>query len=201
METRLSGSLDCYDFEYEFPAIYQRLATDPQFFVDLISRRYEWEDGNEAPKIAPELEYRILNPPPGKGWVFAPGLGENGAVSEQKLLSWSKVALQLSEECGQLGIAEINIGKMLCGYPTDKEGVPPDAIGKFFEARGNKTMASGYYCAVCNSRGVYWADGGKPEKELAEKYAAIAGKLRERGFSRLARVYENVATEYGEQAE
>ena len=194
LETRLSGSL-YYDFEYEFPAIYHRLATDPQFFVDLISRRYEWEDGNEAPKIAPELEYRILNPPPGKGWVFAPGLGENGAVSEQEFLSWFDEAHRLSEERGQRAITENYIGKMLCGYPTDKEGVPPDAVGKFFEARGNKIMEDGYSCAVDISRGVYWTDS-----EKAEKYATIAGKLRERKFSRLARVYDDVATRYGKQA-
>ena len=194
LETRLSGSL-YYDFEYEFPAIYHRLATDPQFFVDLISRRYEWEDGNEAPKIAPELEYRILNPPPGKGWVFAPELGENGAVSEQEFLSWFDEAHRLSEERGQRAITENYIGKMLCGYPTDKEGVPPDAVGKFFEARGNKIMEDGYSCAVDISRGVYWTDS-----EKAEKYATIAGKLRERKFSRLARVYDDVATRYGKQA-
>ena len=105
------------------------------------------------------------------------------------------MALQLSEECGQLDIAEINIGKMLCGYPADKEGIPPDAVGKFFEARENKRMESNYYYAVCRSHDFLWTDGGK-----AEKYAAIAGKLRERGFSRLARVYDDVATGYGKQA-
>ena len=204
LETRLFRLLGCYDSEYRFPAIYRRLATDPQFFVDLLSH-YKRDDGeaddfSEAPTIQPELACRILNPPLGKGWVFAPGLGENGAVSEQKFLSWFEAAHRLSEERGRRAIAENYIGTMLFGCPVDKEGVPPDAVGKFFEARGNKTMASGYYCAVCNSRGVYWTDGGKPEKELAEKYAAIAGKLRERGFSRLARVYDGIATGYGKQA-
>ena len=237
LETRLFRLLGCYDSEYRFPAIYRRLATDPQLFVDLISRLYGRDDGSEtpkiqsklvcrilnllgkswaftvdlvsrykrdnsseAPKIQPELAHRILNPLLGKSWTFAPGLGENGAISEQEFLSWFEAAHRLSEERGRRAIAESYIGKMLFGYPVDKEGVPPDAIGKFFEKRGNKTMASGYYCAVCNSRGVYWADGGKPEKELAEKYAAIAGKLRERNFSRLARVYDDVATGYGKQA-
>ena len=237
LETRLFRLLGCYDSEYRFPAIYRRLATDPQLFVDLISRLYGRDDGSEtpkiqsklvcrilnllgkswafavdlvsrykrdnsseAPKIQPGLAHRILNPSPGRSWTFAPGLGENGAVSEQEFLSWFEAAHRLSEERGRRAIAESYIGKMLFGYPVDKEGVPPDAIGKFFEKRGNKTMASGYYCAVCNSRGVYWTDGGKPEKELAEKYAAIAGKLRERNFSRLARVYDDVATGYGKQA-
>ena len=238
LETRLFRLLGCYDSEYRFPAIYRRLATDPQLFVDLISRLYGRDDGSEtpkiqsklvcrilnllgkswafavdlvsrykrdnsseAPKIQPGLAHRILNPSPGRSWTFAPGLGENGAVSEQEFLSWFEAAHRLSEERGRRAIAESYIGKMLFGYPVDKEGVPPDAIGKFFEKRGNKTMASGYYCAVCNSRGVYWTDGGKPEKELAEKYAAIAGKLRERNFSRLARVYDDVATGYDKQAE
>ena len=237
LETRLFGLLDCDDSEYRFPAIYRHLATDPQFFVDLISRLYERDDGSEAPKIQsklacrilnllgkswtfavdlvsrykrdnssevpkiqPELAHRILNPLLGKSWIFAPGLGEDGAISEQKFLSWFEAAHRLSEERGRRAIAENYIGTMLFGCPVDKEGVPPDVVGKFFEARGNKTMASGYYCAVCNSRGVYWADGGKAEKKLAEKYAAIAGKLRERGFSRLARVYDDVATGYGKQA-
>ena len=205
LETRLFGLLNYYDSKYRFPAIYRRLATDPQFFVDLISCLYtrddgKADDGNEASKIQAELADRILNPPPGKGWIFAPGLGENGAVSEQELLSWSKAVLQLSEECGRLSIAEEHIGTMLFGYPTDKEGVPSDIVGKFFEERGNKIMEDGYHSAIYNSRGVYWADGGKPEKKLAEKYAAIAGKLRERNFSRLARVYDDVATGYGKQA-
>ena len=206
LETRLFGLLNYYDSKYRFPAIYRRLATDPQFFVDLISCLYtrddgKADDGNEASKIQAELADRILNPPPGKGWIFAPGLGENGAVSEQELLSWSKATLQLSEECGRLSIAEEHIGTMLFGYPTDKESVPSDMVGKFFEERGNKIMEDGYHSAIYNSRGVYWADGGKAEKKLAEKYAAIAGKLRERNFSRLARVYDDVATGYGEQAE
>ena len=201
LETRLFRLLDCYDSEYRFPAIYRRLAKDPQFFVDLLSH-YKRDDGeadnfSEAPTIQPGLACRILNPPLDKDWVFAPGLGENGTISEQEFLSWFEAAHRLSEERGRRAIAENYIGTMLFGCPVDKEGVPPDAVGKFFEARGNKTMASGYYCAVCNSRGVYWTDGGKPEKELAEKYAAIAGKLRERGFSRLARVYDGIATEYG----
>ena len=204
LETRLFRLLDCYDSEYRFPAIYRRLAKDPQFFVDLLSH-YKRDDGeadnfSEAPTIQPGLACRILNPPLDKDWVFAPGLGENGVVSEQEFLSWFEAALRLSEERGRRVIAEEYIGKILFGCPVDKEGVPPDVVGKFFEKRGNKTMASGYYCAVCNSRGVYWTDGGKPEKELAEKYAAIAGKLRERNFSRLARVYDDIATGYGKQA-
>ena len=205
LETRLFGLLNCYGSEYRFPAIYRRLATDPQFFVDLISCLYtrddgKADDGNEAPTIQPELAHRILNPPLGRSWTFAPGLEENGAISKQEFLSWFDEAHRLSEKRGRRAIAENYIGIMLFGCPVDKEGVPPDVVGKFFEARGNKTMASGYYCAVCNSRGVYGADGGEAEKKLAEKYATIAGKLRERGFSRLARVYDGIATEYGKQA-
>ena len=200
LETRLFRLLGCYDSEYRFPAIYRRLATDPQLFVDLISCLYtrddgKADDGNEASKIQPRLAHRILNPLFGKSWTFAPGLRENGAVSEQEFLSWFDEAHRLSEERGQRAITENYIGKMLCGYPTDKEGVPPDAVGKFFEARGNKIMEDGYSCAVDISRGVYWTDS-----EKAEKYATIAGKLRERKFSRLARVYDDVATRYGKQA-
>ena len=203
LETRLFRLLDCYDSEYRFPAIYRRLATDPQFFVDLLSH-YKRDDGeaddfSEAPTIQPELAYRILNPF-GKSWTFAPGLGENGAVSEQEFLSWFEAAHRLSEERGRRAIAENYIGTMLFGYPVDKEGVPPDVVGKFFEARGNKIMEDGYHCAVFNSRGVFCGDGGEEEKKLAEKYAAIAGKLRERNFSRLARVYDDIATGYGKQA-
>ena len=62
-------------------------------------------------------------------------------------------------------------------------------------------MESGYHSAIYKSCGVYGADGGKAEKKLAERYAAIAEKLRERGFSRLARVYDYTATGYCEQAE
>ena len=203
LETRLFRLLDCYDSEYRFPAIYRRLATDPQFFVDLLSH-YKRDDGeadnfSEAPTIQPELAYRILNPF-GKSWTFAPGLGENGAVSEQEFLSWFEAAHRLSEERGRRAIAENYIGTMLFGYPVDKEGVPPDVVGKFFEERGNKIMEDGYHCAVFNSRGVFCGDGGEEEKKLAEKYAAIAGKLRERNFSRLARVYDDIATGYGRQA-
>ena len=206
LEARLFKSLNRYDSEYRFPAIYRRLATDPQFFVDLISCLYtrddgKADDGNEASKIQPELAHRILNPSPGRSWTFAPGLGENGAVSEQEFLSWSKAALRLSEECGRLSIAEEHIGKMLFGYPADKEGVPSDAVGKFLEEQRNEKMEKGYYSAIDISHGVYWADGGKPEKKFAEKYAVIAGKLRERGFSQIARVYEDIAAGYGEQAE
>ena len=204
LETRLFGLLNCYDSEYRFPAIYRHLATDPQFFVDLISR-YERGDGkaddsSKTPKIRSELAYRILNPLLGKSWTFAPGLGENGAVSEQEFFSWFEAAHRLSEERGQRAITENYIGTMLFGYPADQEGVPPDVVGKFFEERGNKIMEDGYSCAVRNSRGAFCGDGGEEEKELAKKYAAIAGKLRERGFSRLARVYDDVATRYGKQA-
>ena len=203
LETRLFRLLDCYDSEYRFPAIYRRLATDPQFFVDLLSH-YKRDDGeaddfSEAPTIQPELAYRILNPF-GKSWTFAPGLGENGAVSEQEFLSWFEAAHRLSEERGRRAIAENYIGIMLFGYPADKEGVPPDVVGKFFEERGNKIMEDGYSCAVRNSRGAFCGDGGEEEKELAKKYAAIAGKLRKRKFSRLARVYDDVATGYDKRA-
>ena len=108
----------------------------------------------------------------------------------------------MSEKRGQLelDIAENYIGTMLCGYPADQEGVPPGVVGKFFEERGNKIMEDGYSCAVRNSRGAFCGDGGEEEKELAKKYAAIAGKLRKRKFSRLARVYDDIATGYGKQA-
>ena len=203
LEIRLFKLLNCSG--YRFPAIYRRLATDPQFFVDFISCLYPRDDGkaddsNEAPKIQPELAHWILNPWLGRSWTFAPGLGKNGAISEQEFLSWFDEAHRLSEKRGQLDIAENYIGIMLFGCPVDKEGVPPDVVGKFFEERGNKIMASGYYCAICNSRGAFCGDGGEEEKELAKKYAAIAGKLRERGFSRLARVYDDIATGYGKQA-
>ena len=192
--------------QYRFPAIYRRLAKDPQFFVDLISRCYKREDGktdasSKAPRIQWELADRILTPLLGESWTFAPGLDESGAVSEQELLSWLEAALRLSEERGRLSVAEERIGEMLCGYPTDKEGVPLDVIGKFFEERRNEKMESGYHSAIYKSCGVYGADGGKAEKKLAERYAAIAEKLRERGFSRLARVYDYTATGYCEQAE
>ena len=203
LETRLFKLLNCSG--YRFPAIYRRLATDPQFFVDLISCLYPRDDGkaddsNEAPKIQPELAHWILNPWLGRSWAFALGLGENGEISEQEFLYWFDEAHRLSEKRGQLDIAENYIGTMLCGYPADQEGVPPGVVGKFFEERGNKIMEDGYSCAVCNSRGAFCGDDGEEEKKLAEKYAAIAGKLRERGFSRLARVYDDIATGYGKQA-
>ena len=127
------------------PYIHDRMALDPDTFVELVCLAYRRSNHQSEPQdplahLSPEQRaqrtacakaaFQIL-----RSWQRPPGLDGAGVVNYEQLRTWMEKARQLLDGRDRLKIGEEHIGRVLSAAPPDPcDGIaPPIAIRRLLE--------------------------------------------------------------------
>lgn len=192
-------------FEPDAPSLYQSLADDPAFFVQLISMIYRSDEQSEAvpadqteqQRQAASNAFALLH-----SWRRCPGLDEDGVMHGDRLRAWVSQARTMLQEAGLLTVGEAEIGQALVACPPDDEGWPSREVRDLLEELRSERIEAGFARRIFNNRGATMRSpdaGGQQEWELVRKYRAQAADMRPR-WRRLARVFDGLADTYEVEA-
>ncbi|MBA8794627.1 hypothetical protein FHX74_002246 [Friedmanniella endophytica] len=188
------------------PVLFEELAKDPKFFVEVISTVYRRHDGEEDAENMQEPAnretmamngYRLL-----EAWDVPPGFDGN-AMDAKALATWLEEATPLLHERDRYRSGLHQFGQVLASSPADPDGTwPGTAVREVIEAAETDAIASGLFLAIVNGRGVTTralGEGGEQERKLVEKYSDLAQKLQD-GSPKTARILRKVAKSYQSDA-
>ncbi len=182
-----------------------RLASDPQFFCEVIQLIYRSKksdavinEPSEKTKAIASNAWRLLHE-----WRTPPGMQEDGSFNDAHFSSWFQRVKEICTESGHLEVALINIGGVLIHCPPDADGLWINhTVADALNARDAEDMRRGFRTGIFNSRGVHFVDPtGKPERELAEHYRQKAEYVENAGYQRLAVTLRELAESYNREAE
>ena len=182
----------------------QKLATDPDFFCDVIRLIYrpkgveEPEAVDEDAKAIAMNAWRLLHE-----WKRPPGLHDDGSFSTEEFIAWYEKVKERCSESGHLEVAMIKIGEVLFYSPEDPGGLwINEEIVKQLNASDADYMRNGFRTEVFNSRGGYLVDPtGRPERELAQQWRQKAEEVEKAGYARFGATLRGVADSYEREAE
>jgi hypothetical protein len=183
----------------------QKLASEPDFFCEVLRLLYRSKKKSESKKEPTEQEkiiaqnaWHLLN-----DWETLPGKQVDGSFSADNFNEWLKNVKIKCGQSGHLEVALITIGKVLINYIPDPSGLwIHKTIAEALNADDAEDMREGFSVGIYNSREAHWVDPtGKPEKELAAKYKKQAEDVENAGFYRLAITLRNLAKSYEHEAE
>lgn len=181
-----------------------RLASNPEFFCEVIRLIYRSKKKEQTPKETTEESkaiatnvWRLLNE-----WKTPPGTQEDETFSEEHFNEWLQKVKKLCIESGHLEVALISIGEVLIHTPSDPNGLwIHRAVATALNSRDAEHMRNGYRTGVYNARGAHWVDPtGKLEKELAEQFLNKAEDVENAGFQRFAVTLRGLADDYEREA-
>ncbi len=185
--------------------IERRLASDPEFFSEVIQLIYrsKLEDQplkkhtKESEAIATKA-WRLL-----REWRTPPGTQKDGTFSEESFTEWLQRVKFLSTESGHLGATLSHIGEVLIHAPADPDGLWMNrSVAEALNDRAADKLRDGYRIGVYNSRGFHWVDPtGKPEKDLAKIFRSRAEEIENAGYQRFTVTLRDLANRYDQEAE
>lgn len=194
-------------FRYEkrpMKILHSLIATDPEFFVDIVSRAYrargeEPRELNEQERDLAQKSYDILH-----SANHIPGTRQDGTIDATVLTVWVSEARLRLKECKRLEIGDQCIGRILQHAKHDENEVwPPLVIRDLLEKLRSDDIELGLQVAERNTRGATWrnfASGGEQERVLSAHYLAQAEKVRLK-WPRSAAMLRRIAIEYASEAQ
>ena len=196
--------LGALGYDPNVPTLHEELATNPQFFVEVISALYKEQSAEaasepteEAKRIA-ENGYRLLS-----SWSLVPGQREDGEIDEAALREWISEARVLLKAADRLGIGDDHIGRILASGGRDADDRwPSEPARNVLEELQSKAAEEGFRVQKYNSRGVVSRSltaGGEQELELAEQYEDWAKAFQDK-WPRTASVLRDLAKSYRHDA-
>ena len=184
----------------------KKLASDPQFFVEVLSFVFRSESEKEDTDIVEIDEqanllarnaYALLS-----NWTRCPGTMDDDSFDADVFKEWLREALRIAQHEGYSGVAQSQIGRILVRAPSDPSGLwIHEVVAEALDERNAQAMRSGYTAGLFNQRGVYSPTEGKEELKLAEDNREKADALDERSFSRFATSMREFAQGYERDAE
>ena len=182
-----------------------KLASDPEFFCEIIQLIYRSKREDQQPKEPTEKSKAIAK---NAWWLLhewqtPPGTQEDGTFNEERFSGWLQRVKELSIESGHLEVAMIHIGEVLIYAPSDPDGLwIHRSIATALNDCDANDMREGFKTATFNSRGAHFVDPtGKPEKEIAEHFRHKAEDVENAGFHRFATALRDLAQSYEYEAE
>jgi len=152
----------------------QKLASDPDFFCEVIRLLYRSKKETETEKTLTEQQKNIASNAWNllRDWRIIPGQNPDGSFSSEKFNNWLKSVKKKCRESGHLEVALSTIGSVLIHNIPDPDGLwIHKTLAEALNAEDAAKMRNGFSTGAYNSRGVHCVDPtGKPEKELATKY-------------------------------
>lgn len=194
----LGGHSDCSPITLE-----NRLASDPNFFCELIQIIYraegaEPEEPSEQRRNIATNAYRLLST-----WKVIPGSQAGGEFEPDVFTEWLTTMEEIVIASGHYDVAMIQLGDVLANAPEGPDGlwIHP-VIAEAMNSRERSSLRDGYSTGIYNSRGVHTVDPeAKPERALAETYRQRADQVENAGCQRLATTLRGVADSYDRDAE
>jgi len=188
-------------------ALLDEVLKDPVFFVRLICFAFKADPPieDEFSNLSPELRKRQAE----NAWHLLelvdrlPGQGDDQEISAAQLQGWIEKA---REECAKRNrkvIGDEYIGKLLSRSPPGSDGIwPHQAVRDLLEQYETRDVERGIEVGLYNKRGVTsraLGEGGKQERELAEKYQHQADKIKHM-WPRTAAMLKRIADSYKRDA-
>ena len=187
------------------PAVDQQIASDPAFFVQLVSRLYRRSDGGVDP-----VEWSVAHPEASR-WLdkvttsvlerstTLPGRHADGRIDGQALLNWCREAQRLFRTHGRAKIGDQRIGMLLArGSAVRSDRLPPRAVCEATEKCGSNDMKIGFRIAVRNSHGVYRVDTAATEQRaLRQGYFDLARQIALE-YPQMAAALEEIGEDYAD---
>ncbi len=189
-------------------ALHRVLQKDPSFFAQLISFIYK-QDGRapdsgqkDIDKGAAErrahVAYEVLD-----SWRLMPGLKDDGTFDEKELIDWVEAARKQCAEINRVKGGDLQIAFMLAHAPSDSDGIWPHiAVRNLIECLNNELIDRHIQIGIYNSRGDVSRglnEGGRQERELAEKYNKMSDKVKTK-WSRTGAMLRSIAESYERDA-
>lgn len=196
-------------------ALVRLLASDPDFFVDVIVQVYRPENDDDRATGAEESTeesrekvvvtgertqqqaehaHRLL-----WSWRVVPGSREDGTVDFAELTDWVTRARGRLKDLSRLGVGDTHIGHALAWSPPGDDGIwPALPVRELLEVTQSEDVKNGMRSQLFNNRGAWTRDlleGGDQERGLSAKYREQAGKLVDR-WPRTAAVLRSLAGSY-----
>ena len=197
-------------------ALQKALATNPGFFVEVLSKVYRpsKESGLEEPppndlereQAIARQAYNLL-----RTWRRVPGTMNDGILEPAALESWVREARILAAQVGREAIADHQIGQVLAHAPRDPDGIwPAIPVRDLMEITRSQELERGVFIGIHNSRGVTsraMNDGGAQERDLARYYrqsseaTALEWPRTSALLEQIAESYEHEGTRHDEDME
>ncbi|MGY4639635.1 hypothetical protein [Pseudomonas sp. TE24901] len=184
----------------------EKLATQPDFFCELISLVYrskkdqddDVEELSDQAKAIATNAWRLLHE-----WKWPPGLQSDNSFSAAEFDSWFNSVKAKCLESGHLEVALMKLGEVLFYCPSDASGLwIVESVAKILNSRDGEPIRSGFCTEVFNSRGAHWVDPtGSPERELANHWREKANAVEDAGYPRFAASLRELAGSYDRHAE
>jgi hypothetical protein len=182
-----------------------RLATDPEFFCEIIRLIYRsknsdasTEKPSEEKKTIATNAWRLLYE-----WRTPPGMLEDGSFNDAYFTSWLNRVKEICTESGHLEVALIKVGEVLIHCPADINGLwINNTVADALNAKDADVMRRGFSSGIYNSRGVCCVDPtGSPERNLAKQYKQKAEDVENKGYQRFAFTLRSLSESYDREAE
>lgn len=182
-----------------------RLATQPEFFCELLRLAYHSTNADEAQKEPSEQDMaiatnvcRLL-----QKWRIPPGTQPDGSFSGEYFTQWLNHIKKSCTESGHIDIALDYIGKVLFYCPPDPQGLwINQAVADALNARDAKKMRDSLSNAILYPGGTRSVDPtGEEQRQLAQKYSKQADEVENSGYQRLAATLRELAEYYDFDAE
>jgi len=193
------------DLHGHHPVLLQKkLAQEPEFFCQLMQLIYKPTSADES-YPEPDQEQRNLATNAWqlmRVWTVPPGQA-NGVFDENVFRLWVKEVKEISAQNDRLDMSMQEMGKVFYYYSQKEEGLwLPDAVAEVLDGKDAEHIRIGYIQEIYNSRGVHWVDPeGKPELELAKKWANRAEIAEQEGYPRFAAKLRDRAESYKRDAQ
>ncbi|MBY5651750.1 hypothetical protein HFO45_26385 [Rhizobium leguminosarum] len=186
-----------------FPkTIEQRLADDPDFYLDVLAKIYRpkgapSKEPTEQERQTASAAYRLL-----LHWRTPPGQKIGDGFSSLNFKRWFEIFVEKSETKGYLDIGLSRLGYVLIHVPEDPSGFWVNrAVAEALDESAYDSLRSGYRTGLYNARGAHWVDPtGAPENALAHKYKVQAETAELEGFFLLAACVRALSKDYEQQA-
>jgi hypothetical protein len=180
-----------------------RLASDPNFFCELIQMIYRAEgvlpeESSEQSRNIATNAYRLLST-----WKVVPGAQAGGEFEPDAFTEWLTAMEEIVKASGHYDVAMIQLGDVLVNATEGPDGlwIHP-VIAEAMNNRERSSLRDGYSTSIRNSRGVHAVDPeAKPERALAQKYRQRADQVENARYQRLASTLRGVADSYDLDAE
>jgi len=180
----------------------KEILNNPDWFVQLIRWAFKAEppiDGefsdlsSEQRERLAENAYFLLN-------MIDKLPGQSGEdIDLTKLMEWIKYVREKCKHVNRLSICDEKIGEILSYAPIGKDGIwPHEAVREVIEKIESKDLERGIEIGIYNQRSVVTkslGEGGKQERELAEKYNQFADALKFK-YPRTAAMLKRIAQGY-----
>lgn len=188
------------------PKILERkLASDPDFFCELIRMLYHSRKELEVKKEPTEQEKAVAENIMHLFWVWKriPGTDSQNNFSPERFQEWLQKVKKQCEESGHLDVALETLGAVLIYSPPDPDGLwIHRTVAEALNAEDAESLRKRYYMGIMNSRGFHFVDpSGKPERELAVKYRKQAEDVENAGYYRFAQTLRDLAKTYENEAQ